>query len=844
MLFFEGSVPFPECNGLTGVALDTSNGRVAATGAFNHTVAVRDTNANSPLGAAVAVLGGLGSDPTQEGLALPLSAAFDGQGHLYVLDSANGELDRYLLQSGAYVYDSAFLGGDRGTLAGRALLYPSDLAVEGGDLFVLDGGNRRVVKLTITSGQSSEEVVDPGLDQPTAFALGPGTIYVADAGRHEVAVYDRAGTKQRTVGGYGTAAGRLRSPEGVAVDGQGHLVVADGGNGRLQTFDASGDLLSEAPLPGLGARRIRAASGKVYVADAVQDAVHVFGDGRAGPSPVLDRTSLDFGAVEEGLTLTLAVYVRNEGAAPLEVRHIRTDDPAFKPVTMSLRLDPGERGEVLVAFCPALPGTYYTGTLTAEAPGAPGGVLRVSLSGNGQPAEPVDVVLVLDRSGSMSDPAGPQTKWELLREATSLFVSLSRSDRGDRIGVVTYADGARVDVPLAPTSGQGGAARVDQALARIQPRGRTALGAGVRAAMGLLPSSSERRQVVVVVSDGKENEPPYIVPPRSTDPTVALAEYDRADVYCVGLGEGTQVDLRALSKLSAPPTAQDPRRHVHVTGDDWLRLQKFFVEAFADADGQYVALDPAHEVVGGRPTEIEVPLAGLDREATFVVFWGDPSARLSVSLETPSGVELEPRGVARTGAVDYKQGRTYALYRVPLPLGGPFAGDHGGIWRLRVRNDSPPGAEEPSGEARVPFEVEVIVRSDLGIACTLGLSGDHTGQTATLHAGLTMGGRFVEAAERARLFLTEPSTDPGAEDGGSGRELEGLSRGLFVSEPLPFRARGRLRPPYGSRGRARGGSRATGVPPRVRARRLPRRRSERVGGRATRDGPQESPRAP
>jgi DNA-binding beta-propeller fold protein YncE len=77
--------------------------------------------------------------------------------------------------------------------------------------------------------------------RPKAVAVdGGGRIYVSDAERDLVAVFDALGRFEYAIGASGSAPGELLLPAGVAVAG-GHLFVADSHNGRVQIFELLGD---------------------------------------------------------------------------------------------------------------------------------------------------------------------------------------------------------------------------------------------------------------------------------------------------------------------------------------------------------------------------------------------------------------------------------------------------------------------------------------------------------------------------------------------------------------------------------------------------------------------------
>jgi len=77
-------------------------------------------------------------------------------------------------------------------------------------------------------------VLDPsGLDTDNK-----GNIYVADAGRNRIAVYDPFGNYLKSIG-----ESNLRGPRGVDVDANGYIYVANSGMNNLSVFGSNGDLV-------------------------------------------------------------------------------------------------------------------------------------------------------------------------------------------------------------------------------------------------------------------------------------------------------------------------------------------------------------------------------------------------------------------------------------------------------------------------------------------------------------------------------------------------------------------------------------------------------------------------
>ena len=88
-----------------------------------------------------------------------------------------------------------------------------------------------------------------------------GEVFVADTGNDRVVALSPAGAVQATWGGRGMANGHLRTPDGIAVDAAGRVFVADRENNRVQEFSSTGTFLAKWGGRGVGPGRIRPADG-------------------------------------------------------------------------------------------------------------------------------------------------------------------------------------------------------------------------------------------------------------------------------------------------------------------------------------------------------------------------------------------------------------------------------------------------------------------------------------------------------------------------------------------------------------------------------------------------------
>lgn len=175
-------------------------------------------------------------------LKYPMAVTAEG-GEIYVSDSDNSRVVVFDNNGGV----RRLIGAPKkdGETVTKVLEYPYGLAVQGDRLYVADLGGSRVA--VFRRGGEFVEYLKPKPEgafyKPADLKIVNDKIYLTDVAKMKVLVLDLEGNVILSFGEEGTGAGQLKYPNGVAVDKDGNLYVADSGNSRLQVFDPQGKYL-------------------------------------------------------------------------------------------------------------------------------------------------------------------------------------------------------------------------------------------------------------------------------------------------------------------------------------------------------------------------------------------------------------------------------------------------------------------------------------------------------------------------------------------------------------------------------------------------------------------------
>lgn len=190
-----------------------------------------------------------------------------------------------------------------------------------------------------------------------------------------------------------------------------------------------------------------------------------------------------------------------------------------------------------------------------------GGSFNIRLSLAAEPdimSNPTDIVLILNRSGSMA--GSPLTN---LKSAAKKFISIidestdgaqdGHIGNGSRIGVVSFATNAVQDTQLITT-----VADLDAAVNALTAGGSTNHSEAFEKAVQLFDPSSNNARVMVMFTDG------ITTVGGDPAPVAAAARAQGITIYCIGLSGNGGIDVQALNDWASDPDSA----YVSITPDD------------------------------------------------------------------------------------------------------------------------------------------------------------------------------------------------------------------------------------------------------------------------------------
>jgi CSLREA domain-containing protein len=269
---------------------------------------------------------------------------------------------------------------------------------------------------------------------------------------------------------------------------------------------------------------------------------------------------------------------------------------------------------------------------------------------------PMDVVLVIDRSGSMGASQMAQAK-----DSAKMFIDLMRP--GDKVGVVAFDDAAYhvypQDMSLAVVSDQV-KSEAKAAIDTIVSGDNTSIGAGLQLGLNKLLTQSDPSRVMVLLSDGGENSYPMY------DQVEWAINVNHVSVHTIGVG--TDADSELLRRIADENGGQFRSASTEA-------LKEIFDSTYTQVYGEEVVRRiPTKTVTSEGSGEESFQADTTIGEMIVSLLWsGSP---LGFILEQPDGVLVDPAFAVTDPKMSFVSGSTYAFYTVHAPQTGQ--------WKLHV----------------------------------------------------------------------------------------------------------------------------------------------------------------
>ncbi len=286
---------------------------------------------------------------------------------------------------------------------------------------------------------------------------------------------------------------------------------------------------------------------------------------------------------------------------------------------------------------------------------------------------PIDIELIIDRSGSMS--------WEYrlwqAKYASNMFIDFMRP--WDKIGVVAFSTSPSVVYSLRPI----GTYEMEktfakQAVNNLYASGNTSIGGGLQAgyqdviAHGVNASTGIADPVrnMILLSDGWENTAPYV-----TDELLNNIKEAEITVDTLGIGQGADQEL--LTEI-----ANQTGGSYYFASAEGIR--SIFSHLMIKVYGESVVREASGTAPSGGTVEETVLVDSTMGSLTASLFW--PGSDLDLTLVQPNGTVIDPAVAELDPDITYTAGSTYEFYRIHAPQPG--------AWTIRIYGKQTSSATE------------------------------------------------------------------------------------------------------------------------------------------------------
>ncbi len=371
------------------------------------------------------------------------------------------------------------------------------------------------------------------------------------------------------------------------------------------------------------------------------------------------------------------------------------------------------------------------------------------------------LVLSLDRSGSMDDPAGDgRLKIELVRDSAAVVPILA--DDGTGLGAVrwdTDADlpGAMEVEDAGPEVGGSGRENLEIFVQNhtTNPDGLTAIGDAVEAGQSLLDGSAGyASHAMVVLTDGNETASKYL--------SELTPDQLHARIYAIGVGTPENIQPNSLATLVGQQSG-----YLLMTGNidqnDTFLLTKYFQQILAGVMNTDIVVDPQGRLYPGPTIRLPFPVNETDREIDAILH-SPVHQWIRFELEAPDGQVFGRAETGGTGAISADgPGTAYYRLAIPSPIVGPQDPTkpwHALLtWDPRIERPAATHLENPTTAAwanGLPYAFTVQARSSLRMDVVVSQSSREPGAQVWIRVRLLEYGHPLLSPARVVAEIERP----------------------------------------------------------------------------------------
>ncbi|HTI70577.1 MAG TPA: vWA domain-containing protein [Candidatus Limnocylindria bacterium] len=311
--------------------------------------------------------------------------------------------------------------------------------------------------------------------------------------------------------------------------------------------------------------------------------------------------------------------------------------------------------------------------------------------------QPVDLVLALDRSGSMNHSitqTDATSRLNAAKEGLDFLVHLlpqtiPGAPNSHRVGLVSFASDVVTNLPLTSITDPDFFANFTAALANISANGETSIEAGREAARNLVRSGTNTNPLILTLTDGAQNTDPGLCicgPACSCGDACSCHddEMDMADMghsfqnlpeHYLGLGTAWWLTPSVLARTAAHHSGF----YLSTEGGAFEVKQQLALQ-FANTFEGALGMTGKGSLTAGVNTSSDGHYASYgDVAVTFVAIWDKAVTQGALGLEivSPAGTVLN----LNNPAISSVKGTTWHIVRI----GVPPSGGNDGLWTFRLR---------------------------------------------------------------------------------------------------------------------------------------------------------------